>query len=183
MASLMASRYQGLSTAAGKTGEVASPGDKPKVEALILSETDNLWWRCQYPGQKTLSIPVFPQLWDTYLLFKEYSQNPSHVPDFCPSSDAETIDSSPRRLSFDWRQNYWLEYQLTRVPDVCTSTDAETINSSSSCLSFDRRINYWLTYQLSVLRPSQSLITHVPDGCPPTVTETKISPFVSTVPN
>ena len=40
-------------------------------------------------------------------------------------------------------------------------------------LSFNGRRNYWLTSQTSVLRPPQLLMTHVPDVCPPTVTETK----------
>ena len=54
---------------------------------------------------------------------------------------------------------------------------------SPSRLSFNQRRNCWLTSQQYVLRSSQYLTIHVLDACPPTVTETKMSPIVSTAQN
>ena len=71
-----------------------------------------------------VSIPLFPQLWDTDLIFTEYAQNPSHFPDVWPLSDAETIDLIPRRLSFDQRP-------------VCPSIVANTNDSRPRRLSSD----------------------------------------------
>ena len=141
------------------------------------------WGKVVLINFEFLSILVFPQLWDTDIIFTEYAQNPSHVPDVCLLSDAEIIVSSPRRVSFDRRWNYWLESQSTRVPDVCPSTDAETIELIPSLLSFERCRNHWLTSQPSVLQLSQPLMIHVLDVCPPTVSENKMSPFVSTTQN
>ena len=113
----------------------------------------------------------------------------NRVPYVCPLTDSETIESSPSRLK---SQTYvrrptlklfgsspsWLESQTyVRQPTLTL------FGSSPSCLSFYRRRNCWITSQLSVLRPSQPLTTHVLDVCPPTVTETKMSPFVCTAKN
>ena len=54
---------------------------------------------------------------------------------------------------------------------------------SPSRLSFNRCRNCWLTSQPSFLWPYQPLTTHVLDVCPPTVTETKMSPIVCTAQN
>ena len=72
--------------------------------------------------------------------------------------------SHPRRPSVVRRRNYWLDSQ--------TSVLQLTLKLLSR-LSFDRHRNYWLTSQPSFLRPSQLLMTHVPDVCTPTVTENK----------
>ena len=53
---------------------------------------------------------------------------------FFSHNTPKTIDSSPRRLSFDWRWNY-----LARVLVVYPSTDVETVDSNPSRLSLDRR--------------------------------------------
>ena len=90
------------------------------------------------------------------------------VPDVCPSTDAETIESSPSRLEFR---------TSVRRPTL------KLFGSSPSRLFFDRRRNCWLTYQLSVLRPLQPLMTHVLDIWSPTVTETKMLLFVCTAQN
>ena len=55
----------------------------------------------------------------------------------------ETIDSSPRRLYFDLRWNYWLDSLSNRVPEVCLSTDAEVpVDSNPRRLSVDQSWNY-----------------------------------------
>ena len=95
--------------------------------------------------------------------------------------------SRPRRLPVVRRWKYWLESQTSVLwPTLKILTRVQVDSSPKrlpSRLSFDRRRNYWLTSQPSMFRPSQPLITHVLDVCPPTVTETKMSPFVSTVQN
>ena len=60
----------------------------------------------------------------------------TRVPEVCPSTDVETIDSSTSSLSFDRRRNDWLTSQpsvhrpllllMTHVPDVCPPTITET---------------------------------------------------------
>ena len=66
-----------------------------------------------------MSIPVFPKLWDTELLYTEYARN--YRLTWLP------VDSSPICLSVNRRQNY-----LARV----------LFNSSHRRLSVDRRWNY-----------------------------------------
>ena len=111
------------------------------------------------------------------------------VPDVCPSTDAETIDSSSSRLKSQTsvrrptlkpfglspsRLEYWTS---VRQPTV------KLFGSSPSCMSFDRHRNCWLTSHPSVFRPSQPLMTHVLDVFLPTVIEAKMSPFFCTVQN
>ena len=93
-----------------------------------------------------------------YSLHRIFPKLSTQVPDVCPSTNAETIDSSPSRLE-----------SLTSVRRLTL----KLFGSSPSRLSFDRRRNFWLTSHLSVLRPSQPLMTCVLDVCPPTVTENK----------
>ena len=104
----------------------------------------------------------------------------------CTSIDAETIDSSPS----------WLESQTSiRQPTLKlfgsspsrlkSQTSVRRLalklfGSSPSRLSFDRCRNFWLTPQPSIRRPLQPLTTHALDVCPPTITETKMLPFVCT---
>ena len=113
-----------------------------------------------------MSIPMFPQLWDTDLLCTEYAQNYWLEPQTSvrrPTLKLLTrvpVDSSPRRLSVDRCWNYWLESQSTLVPDVCPSTYAKTI---------------WLESQSSVFRPTQKLLTHIPAVCPLAVATTNDS--------
>ena len=115
----------------------------------------------------SLSIPVFPKMWDTELLCTEYARKYwlNRVP----------VNLSPRRLSVDRRWNYltWILFDsshmrlsvnrrwnylarvlvnssprrpsvdrrwnyLARVPVVRPSNDAETVDSHPSCLSFNR---------------------------------------------
>ena len=126
-----------------------------------------MWLRDTYDiFSEWLSTPLFPQLWDTDLIFTEYA----------------------------WK--CWLEYQTSvRRPTLKifgsspswlksqTSVRRPTLKqfvSSPSRLSFDQRRKCWLTSQPSVLWPSQPLMTHGLDVCPPTVTKTKMSPFVCT---
>ena len=113
----------------------------------------------------------------------------TRVPDVCLSTDSETIDLSPSRLEYQMsvlRPTLKLFGSILSRLDSRTSVHRPTLKlfgSSPIHLSFDRRRNCWLTSQPSVLRPSQPLITHVLDVCPPTVTETKMSPFVCTTQN
>ena len=103
--------------------------------------------RCTHPA-RVCQFPCSHNC-ETQICFSQnIPKKPSHVPDVCLSSNAETIDSSPRCLSFDWRRNYWLKSQssilwrtqklLTHVPSVCPSTVASTNDSRPRRLSSDR---------------------------------------------
>ena len=92
-----------------------------------------------FSHQTPLSIPVFPKLWYTELLWTEYAQN------YWLKSQTSfrrmtlklltwvPVHSSPGRLSVDRHWNY-----LARVPVVCPSTDTGTVNSHPSKVSLDR---------------------------------------------
>ena len=90
------------------------------------------------------------------------------VLDVYPSTDTETINSNPSQI----------ESQTSILRPTL-----KLFGSSPSCLSFERHRKCWLTSQPSALRPSQPLMTHVLDVCPPTITETKMLPVFCTAQN
>ena len=108
------------------------------------------------------------------------------VPDVCPLTNTETIDSSPSRLESQTSVRrptlklFGLSHSRLKYEMFFCQPTRNLFGSSPSRLSFDQRRNCWVTYPPSFLQPSQTLLNHVLGVCPPTATETKMSPFVST---
>ena len=113
----------------------------------------------------------------------------TRVPDVCPSTDAENIDSSPSRIEYQASIRQPMLKLLGSSPSRLESQTSvrrprlKLFGLSPSRLSFDWRRNCWLTSQPSVLRPLQPLMTHGLDVCLPTVIEIIMSPFVCTAQN
>ena len=111
------------------------------------------------------------------------------VPDVCPSTNTETIDSSPSQLESQTSVRQPTLKLFGSSPSQFESRTSfrrpklKLFGSSPIRLSFDWRRNCWLTSQTSVLRPLQPLMTQVLDVCLTTNTETKMSPFVCTAQN
>ena len=68
---------------------------------------------CQFPSSHNCETQIFfsNNMHKTPVMSQTSVLRPTHkiftrVPDVCPSTNAETIDSSPRHLSFDRRINY-----------------------------------------------------------------------------
>ena len=97
---------------------------------------------CQFPCSHNCETRIFfsqnmPQNPVTYQtsICRPTQKLLTQVPDVCTSTNAETIDSSPSCISFNWRRNYWLTSQqcvlrpsqllMTHFPYVCTPTVTE----------------------------------------------------------
>ena len=96
------------------------------------------------PGEEHMSIPVFPKLWDTELLWTECARNYwlPQVPVNLSQFTWVPVDLSPRRLSVDRRQNY-----LARV----------LFDSSPRRLSINRRWNYLAPFLVNLSPRRQSV--------------------------
>ena len=113
----------------------------------------------------------------------------TQVPILCLSTDGELFCSSPIRLKSQTAV-HWLTLKIfglspSRLKSLLSvrRMSLKIFWSRPSLLSCDRRRNCWLAFQLSYFWSSQPLTTHVLDVCPPTVTETKMSPIFCTVQN
>ena len=128
-----------------------------------------------------------------FLLTDKHPPYPSEYPN--RNGSAYWASCSSRYIKLQEGQVFSVEFSTFRIQwmtGICylrhrwqflCSHNCETrilfshnVPKSHSCprpLSFDRCRKYWLTSQASVLRLSQLLMTHVPDVCPPTVTENK----------
>ena len=127
------------------------PMQFPDTNKKIFSHATSVGNKKTNIRQKNfLSIPVFPKLWDTELLYTEYAWNYwlTRVPGNLSQLTQVPVDSSPRRLSINRRQNY-LAQVLFDLSPRSLSVDQRwnysawfLVASSPQCLSVDRHWNY-----------------------------------------
>ena len=127
--------------------------DCHKRDAYKMIYSPNSWRPKYISNTHTLSIPVFPKLWDTDLLYTEYAQNYwlTRIPGKSSQLTRVPVNSSPRRLSVDQRQNYLAQVLFdsstrrskdTRVPkdathDLMIVLRVDQINQSIWQLHYD----------------------------------------------
>ena len=126
-----------------------------KIENNIDSRVKGI---CQFPCSYNCETRIFfsQNIPETPVTSQTSVRRPTQklltqVPDFCPSTNAETIESMHSCMSFDWRWKYWLESQssvllttqklLTHIPAICPLTVTTTNDSRPRRLSSDRYRN------------------------------------------